>query len=102
MRLVIPEDFGQERWTEAEQKRFHELAVQEAVGSLSPGEADELEQLTILRRAYQSPRSGEEVLWEFEQRRKTDGLLKMLRNYVEFYDRASPTRSPARKGSHRR
>lgn len=102
MRLVIPGDLAEERWTDAEQKRFHELAVEEAVGSLTPEEVVELEQLTILRRAYQSPRTGNEVLWEFEQRRWTDDLLKTLRKYVEFYDRADSARPPAREGSHRR
>jgi hypothetical protein len=80
----------EQRWTEAEQKRFQELAVEEAVGSLNPEDAQELEQLTILRRAFDKPRSGDEVLWEFEQRRRTSDLLKTLRRYVEFYEGPHP------------
>jgi hypothetical protein len=80
------EDF----WTEAEQKRFQELAVAEAVGSLKAEEVLELEQLTILRRAFHKPRTGDEVLWEFEQRQRTRELLETLRRYVEFYEGEDP------------
>lgn len=89
-----------QRWTEAEQKRFQELAVEEAVGSLTAGEAQELEQLTILRRAFDKPRSGDEVLWEFEQRRLTSELLKTLRRYVEFYEGPHPAWIAADQSSH--
>jgi hypothetical protein len=91
--LTITPDIAEQKWTEAEQARFRELAVQEAVGDLSADEAGELEQLTFLRRAYQNPRSGREVLWEFEQRRRTADLLNTLKRYVEFYDGKSKTRS---------
>lgn len=89
-RIVLPD--LEEGWSDAQQKRFQELAVEEAVGTLSADEAIELEQLTLLRRAFQTPRTGSEVLWEFEQRRRTNDLLKTLRRYVQFYEGAGSTR----------
>lgn len=97
---VLRAHFDEDRWTEAEQKRFQELAVEEAVGSLSAEEELELEQLTILRRAFDKPRSGDEVLWEFEQRRRTSDLLKTLRRYVEFYEGPHPAWTAAGQSSH--
>lgn len=82
----------EEGWTDAQQKRFQELAVEEAVGTLSADEMGELEQLTVQRRAFQNPRTGSEILWEFEQRRRTHDLLNTLRRYVEFYEGARSAR----------
>jgi hypothetical protein len=89
-RIVFPDI--EEEWTDAQQRRFQELAVEEAVGTLGTDEAAELEQLTLMRRALQNPRSGNEILWEFEQRRRTHDLLTTLRRYVEFYEGASSAR----------
>jgi hypothetical protein len=75
-----------EEWTMALQKQFKKLAVKEALEKISRQEADRLEQLTSMRRAYQSPRSADEVLWEYEQRQLTQQLLETLKNYVEFYE----------------
>lgn len=87
-------------WTQADQKRFDELAITEAVGDLTPEEAFELEMLTISRRAYHHPRSGDEVLWEFEQRQITRSLLDTLSRYVEFYEGPDPAWTGAGKDSH--
>jgi hypothetical protein len=87
--VLLP--YIEEEWTDAQQKRFQELAVDEAVGTLGPDETVELEQLTLRRRVLQSPRSGSEILWEFEQRRRTHDLLKILRRYVEFYEGTNST-----------
>lgn len=76
----------EERWSEAEQKRFEELAIADAVGELTSDEGFELESLQAARRAHLHPRSGDEVLWEFRQRRLTSNLLETLRRYVEFYE----------------
>src|ERR1700741_4434856 len=76
----------EKQWTEADNRRFEDLAIQEAVGGLSAEEAQELEELATLRRFLERPRSGDEVLWEFEQRRRTNELLTTLRRYVEFYE----------------
>jgi len=92
----------QEEWTESEHKRFEELAVAEAVGELGADEAFELEFLTLSRRDRQKPRSGDEVLWEFEQRRLTAELLDTLSRYVEFYEGADPAWAAAGEGPHGR
>jgi hypothetical protein len=87
------------RWTEADDKRFHELAVAEAVGELSQEEAGELGQLTALRRAYQNPRTGEEVLWEYHQRLRMTDLIESLNRYVRFYEAPDPAWKAARESS---
>lgn len=92
----------QDGWTDIENRRFEELAVAEAIGDLTEDEAFELETLTRERRAAQQPRSADEVLWEFEQRRLTAELLETLSRYVEFYEGADQARSGAGQTSHRR
>ena len=81
----------EEQWGETEQKRFEELAIAEAVGELTDDEAFELENLTVARRSRLNPRSGDEMLWEFKQRRLTADLLNTLSRYVEFYEGANST-----------
>ena len=79
-------DTPEEGWTETHHKRFHALAVKEALGSLTPSEAVELDALTIRRRQEESPRTGEEVIHEFKQVRVTRELVKALRQFVNFYE----------------
>jgi hypothetical protein len=50
---------------------------------------------------YQHPRSADEVLWEFEQRRLTERLLATLKSYVEFYEGPSEAWRSTQKGSDR-
>jgi len=78
------------------------LAIAEAVGELDAEEAFELELLTVARRAHHRPRSGDEILWEFEQRRITRTLLDTLSRYVEFYEGTDPAWAAAGESSHRR
>jgi hypothetical protein len=98
---TIPVRDEEKEWSESEQKRFEELAVAEAVGELNDDDVLELEQLSQVRRSVQQPRSGDEVLWEFEQRRLTAELLETLSRYVEFYEGPDPAWSSAGKTSHR-
>lgn len=71
-------------WTPKHEKRFFRLAEFEALGTLAPKEKTELEQLTSSRYQLKTPRSGEQVLLEFQQRRVTHGLLQALEKYVAF------------------
>jgi hypothetical protein len=89
----------EQEWTGALQTRFKELAVREALEETSTEEAHELEQLTLMRRSYQKPRSADEVLWEYEQRQLTQQLLETLKSYVEFYEGPSEAWRSTKKGS---
>jgi hypothetical protein len=87
LRAPVIENYGEaEKWTTEQQERFHALAIQEATGELSSKGAVELENLTALRRILYRPRSGDEVLWEYQQRKLTRDLLSSLSRYVEFYE----------------
>jgi hypothetical protein len=80
-------------WTSKQEKRFLDLAGREATGLLSPGDLDELERLSQLRRGLKNPRRGEELLWEYEQRDLTRNLLSALSRYVTFH--AAPSHPPS-------
>jgi hypothetical protein len=82
LKTTVPID----EWTVPLQKEFKHLAVKEAEGMISPEEANRLENLAALRRVYQHPRSADEVVWEFEQRKLSERLLATLKSYVEFYE----------------
>ena len=71
-------------WSPKHEKRFLRLAECEALGTLTSKEKIELEQLTSSRYQLKTPRSGEQVLLEFQQRRVTNGLLQALEKYVAF------------------
>jgi hypothetical protein len=76
-------------WTEEHEQRFIELAGREAVGTLTPIEHEELENLSRLRRGSRNPRSGEELIWEYEQRELTRSLVDALNRYVKFHHKSS-------------
>jgi hypothetical protein len=90
-----------DEWTTALQMEFRQLAIKEAEDKISPKEVNRLEELTTLRRVHQHPRSADEVLWEFEQRRLTERLLATLKSYVEFYEGPSEAWRSAKKSSDR-
>jgi hypothetical protein len=96
---ILKTGFPEQEWTKALQTQFKELAVKEALEEISPKEAHELEQLTLMRRSYQKPRSADEVLWEYDQRQLTQQLLDTLKSYVEFYEGPSDAWLSTKKGS---
>jgi len=89
--IRIPDDPEQEGWTDKYQNRFHTLGVKEAIGTLTPAEAKELEELTVRRRQEDSPRTGAEVVHEFRQMQVTHELVKALRKFVDFYESTGST-----------
>ena len=82
-----------DEWTAEKEQRFALLAEREALGKLSPSENKELEALSTARRALKNPRSGGELIWEYEQRKITRDLVDALTRYVTFHKR--PRRSPS-------
>jgi hypothetical protein len=73
-------------WTKKMAKRFEELALLEAFGKLSPDQMHELEDLSRDRRNLEYPRSPDEVLWEYKQRRITASLVNAVQEYARLYD----------------
>lgn len=68
-------------WDAASKRRFKELAVKEALGEITRTEAGELERLTILHRNHESPRTAEEIIWEYHQIKLTNSILAMFQQY---------------------
>ena len=83
-------------WTASLQKRFDELARLEAFEKITSPQAEELESLAQLRRNLEYPRSSEEVLWEYNQRRITSNLIKAIQEYAKFHDGADSQGRSAR------
>ena len=87
-------------WDHKAGRRFFELVDREAKNVATVQEIEELEGLSDLRRQFEAPRSGEEVLREYEQHQLIRNLLQSLTRYVEFVRRApiepSSTRSRAK------
>jgi len=75
-------------WTKDQERRFSQLAGEEAVGTLTGSGRKELERLLALRRRSKNPRRGEELVMEYEQRRLTTDLIKALERYVKFHQGA--------------
>jgi hypothetical protein len=73
-------------WTRPMAKRFEELAILEAHNKISSPQLAELEELAKARRYLQYPRSPEEVLWEYKQRRITAELVSAVQRYAKFYE----------------
>jgi hypothetical protein len=71
-------------WTPRLRDRFAKLAKMKAIGRLALNQRIEFEKLSALRRRNY-PRSGEEIIAEYEQRVLTRGLVQAFTNYVEFH-----------------
>jgi hypothetical protein len=72
-------------WADDHEARFLHLAELEALNRLTSNERMELEVLNERRRALKNPRSGEELIWEYEQREVTSELVGALTRYVRFH-----------------
>jgi hypothetical protein len=88
------------RWRSAAARRFRLLTEKEAFETATPQELAELESLSMVRRRDEAPRSGEEILHEYEQGQLVRDLLRSLTRYVQFEERSgfvesSPTRRRA-------
>jgi hypothetical protein len=74
-----------EVWDAAKEKKYYRLVEREALGKLRHTESQELERLAAQRRTRKNPRTGEEVIKEFEQRQLTRSLVEALTKYVKFH-----------------
>ncbi len=74
-----------EEWDSAKEKKYYGLVEREALGKLRHKETQELERLAAQRRTRKNPRTGEEVIKEFEQRQLTRSLVEALTKYVNFH-----------------
>jgi len=71
-------------WDHSSERRFLNLVDREAKGVAATQELKELEGLSDLRRRFEAPRSGREVLREYEQHQLIRNLLQSLTRYVQF------------------
>lgn len=77
-----------DQWTHEYERHFAILAEKEALGKLIFSEKNELNRLSDQRRALKNPRTGQELLWEYEQRKLTRNLVEALTLYVHFHQPA--------------
>jgi hypothetical protein len=83
-RVEIPE---RREWTPVLEGKFTRLARMKALGRLGLEQQVEFEKLSAFRRGAH-PRSGEEIIAEFNQRVLTRELVQALTKYVEFHEHA--------------
>lgn len=90
LRVTEPQELKlhepESKWSKAMDRRFEELSIREALGNLSGAELDELENLTKERRRLHHPRTADEILFEYRQRKVTSDLVKAVQEYVDFHD----------------
>jgi hypothetical protein len=83
-------------WSRKMDKRFEQLSIAEALGRISVAEQDEIENLTKERRRLHHPRTAEEILFEYQQRKVTSDLVKAVQKYVNFHDLPHQARDTTR------
>ena len=76
--LIPPE------WNARSAARFDQLVEKEALGFATPEDIEQLEGLSTLRRRAIVPRTGQEVMREYEQGQLIRDLLRSLTRYAEF------------------
>lgn len=81
-------------WTEDMEFRFNQLAIMEALGTISKGGRQELKTLQRSRRADLCPRSTEQLTQEKKRREAHKRLLKALDEYIRTHE---PTDSSGRE-----
>ena len=72
-------------WTPKYMRQFSSLAAKYALGELTSDEQSEYAELIQLRRRLNHPRSGPEVVLDYERQRAMIGLEEALRRYVCFF-----------------
>lgn len=75
----------QDRWTKAKQTRFNRLAAKSALLQTDENEEQELAQLQALKRRTQYPRSSEEIMREYKERKLVKQLLQAMDAYATFH-----------------
>lgn len=85
MTASVPFSQSLEQWTSQDERHFGFLAEREAMGQLNMAESVQLERLSNRRRAFKNSRTGEELVWEYEQRKRTRELVEALTRYVSFH-----------------
>jgi hypothetical protein len=76
-------------WTRQLEDKFYRLAQKDALHQLSLAGRIELERLVAYRRQLKNPRTGEEVVAEYEQRMLTRNLVVALSQYVKWHKQYS-------------
>jgi hypothetical protein len=91
--LIPPE------WNGGSAASFNDLVEKEALGLATPQDIEQLEGLSALRRRAIVPRTGQEVMREYEQGQLIRDLLRSLTRYVEFAKQPAERPSKTRAGT---
>lgn len=87
---------AESKWTRKMERRFEELSIAEAYSAISDRQQTELEDLSFERRRLHHPRTADEILFEYRQRKVTSNLIKAVQAYVKFHDAPNSSRSTAK------
>jgi hypothetical protein len=74
-----------QEWTPSSEAKFRRLAEAKALNKLNLDGKVQFEKLMAIRRQFKNPRTGEEVLVEYQQRMLTRKLVTVLAEYVNFH-----------------
>lgn len=77
-------------WTPELEVKFQRLAQRHALGELNLAGKVEFETLSSRRRHLKNPRTGEEVIAEYDQRAITRDLVQALAKYVNWHRQYAP------------
>ena len=94
--MIVPTPVVGEEWTPNLERQFLRLAEKEAVEGLTPAERKNLDVLGEERNLLKTPRSGEEILKDFEARKLTFELLSAMDKYAKFHHARTPPRQTKR------
>jgi len=82
-------------WDKQMEREFRKLALEEAKGTLTTGQASRLEELNIWRDRLLHPQSAEEILLQIKRDRLLEKMEELLKEYVEFQEAAGNKRVAA-------
>jgi hypothetical protein len=73
------------KWTKGFEKEFISLVKNAALGRLDQRGSERLDHLRQARRQFKNPRTSEEIIAEFKQRRATSELLAALQRHAKLH-----------------
>lgn len=80
--LLLPDQ--PEHWSKSLERKFDELLIRVTTKKITPEEQDDLARLRVLRRTLHHPRSGDEIMQEYERNRIIKDMVRSLNVYVRF------------------
>lgn len=80
-------------WDKKLEREFRQLALKEATGEITAGEANRLDGLNYWRNRLVTPPTADEILTQIKRDRILEKMESLLREYVEFQESTSQKRN---------